>query len=137
MNTMESILKERFRSCEHQFADYLLLMVLILFPTGCTSVTDRDASNNFHDPSTQTAGHPEVTPLAFVQGTVRMVNKELKFLVFDFALDRFPSTGQFLEVHRGNEKIGEIRVTGPTKLTYTAADILSGDIRAGDTVKAK
>lgn len=109
------------------------MVTLSLFSSSCTTTPNPEGGAGLE---TSESIHA-VSPLPFVHGTIRMVNEDLKFIVFDFALDQFPSHGQFLGVYRGDEKVGEVRVSGPTQQTYTAADIVSGDIRVGDKVRAQ
>jgi hypothetical protein len=68
-------------------------------------------------------------------GRVVLVNPALRFVVMDFPVRKMPAVDQRLNVYHNGQKTGEIRVTGPTRDTTTAGDILSGEAQAGDEVR--
>jgi hypothetical protein len=53
----------------------------------------------------------------------------------DFPIGKMPPIDQRLNVYHGGQKTGEVKVTGPTRDTTTAGDLLSGEAQAGDEVR--
>jgi hypothetical protein len=71
------------------------------------------------------------------EGKVVRTNLKLNFVVLDFGFKRLPQVGQQLGIYRLGKKIGQVRVSGPAWETYTVADIVDGEIWAGDEAKLK
>jgi hypothetical protein len=65
-------------------------------------------------------------------GTVTTVNRELKFVVLDYSFKTPPPIDQRLTVFRNGKKVGELKVSGPTRQGATVAVILDGEIQSGD-----
>jgi hypothetical protein len=63
------------------------------------------------------------------------VNKALRFVVVDFANQKLPQLDQKLSVYRFDQKVAEIKVSGPYLGTTVAADITAGDAGPGDLVR--
>jgi hypothetical protein len=70
-----------------------------------------------------------------VHGKIVSVNPALRFVVMDFTLWRMPALGQRLHVYRNEQRIGEIKVTGPAVETTVAGDLTAGEARLGDEVR--
>lgn len=68
-------------------------------------------------------------------GKVVSVNDKLRFVVLDFTLYELPEPGQVLNVYREDRKVGELKVTGPSRNFTTAADITTGDAAIGDEAR--
>ena len=64
-----------------------------------------------------------------------LVDKELGFIVADFAYSQLPPAEQRYYAYRGNLQVGEVITTGQTDETFLVADINKGDIRAGDLIR--
>lgn len=86
-------------------------------------------------PAVTPATAPAVTPAATRTGKVASVKPELRFVVVDFALSGVPADGTPMAVYRAGQKVGEIRITGPSVGTNTAADITAGEAKPGDEVR--
>ena len=71
-----------------------------------------------------------------VIGKVKHVNTALRFVVLEFSVARMPVLDQRLNVYRGQERVGRVKVTGPFLETSVAADIVFGQAEAGDQVRA-
>ena len=69
------------------------------------------------------------------QGKVLLVDKDLGFIVADFAYSQLPPAEQRYYAYRGNLQVGEVITTGQTDETFLVADINKGDIRAGDLIR--
>jgi hypothetical protein len=85
-------------------------------------------------PSTE-AEVPKVRLDPRVHGRIASVNVALRFVVMEFPVWRLPAPGQRLNVYRGEQKIGEVKVTGPTIDTTVAGDLLIGEAQPGDEVR--
>ena len=69
------------------------------------------------------------------QGKVMLVDKELGFIVADFAYSQLPPAEQRYYVYRGSQQVGEVITTAQIDETFLVADINKGDIRAGDLIR--
>jgi hypothetical protein len=70
-----------------------------------------------------------------VYGRIVSVNSALRFVVMDFAVWRMPALDQRLYVYRNEQRIGEVKVTGPSVDTTVAGDLTAGEARPGDEVR--
>jgi tetratricopeptide (TPR) repeat protein len=89
---------------------------------------------NEPQPSTDTARVVKVDDQ--VIGKVVSVNSALRFVVMDFAIRRLPAMEQRLNIYRSGQKIGEVKVTGPTLEMTVAGDIVAGEAQIGDEVRS-
>jgi predicted small lipoprotein YifL len=81
-------------------------------------------------PTKQIITNPQTAP-----GKVASVNMEGRFAVITFPYSTTaPSSGK-VNVYRKNLKVGEVRITGPSKDNNTVGDILSGEVLAGDEIR--
>ena len=71
------------------------------------------------------------------EGKVMLVDKDLGFIVADFAYSQLPPAEQRYYAYRGNLQVGEVIITGQSDETFLVADINKGDIRVGDSVRPK
>jgi hypothetical protein len=78
---------------------------------------------------------PSVRPVDAVTGRVIAVRKELRFVIVDFPTRKMPKLDQLLSVYRLDQKVAEIKVSGPYLGTTVAADITAGDVMEGDSVR--
>jgi hypothetical protein len=72
-----------------------------------------------------------------VMARVVSVVPNLRFVVIDFTNSRQPAMDQRLSVYRVGQKVAEIKVSGPFRNTTVAADLVEGEARYGDEVKAE
>ena len=70
-------------------------------------------------------------------GRVAQVNESLRFVVLDFPPGQLPKIGSRMTVYRQGQKVGEVKVTEPALDTKIAADILAGEAKTGDEVRAE
>jgi hypothetical protein len=56
-------------------------------------------------------------------------------VVIDFGTTKMPKLEQMLWVYRLDQKVAELKVSGPYLGTTVAADITAGDAREGDLVR--
>jgi hypothetical protein len=80
---------------------------------------------------------PRIRPLDDSVGRVVSVHARLRFAVLDYTLYRLPAQGQVLFVERDGAVVGALKVNGPVQGTTLSADVLSGEIRAGDRTRPK
>lgn len=74
-------------------------------------------------------------PLDGAVGRVISVNARLRFVVLDYSLNVLPPIGNRLELWREDERVGELKVTGPVRNTTVVADVVSGEPQVGDQTR--
>jgi len=79
----------------------------------------------------KTAAKPEVMADEGVSGKVVLVNPLLRFLVLDFPVRKLPVVDQRLNIYHNGQKIGEVKVTGPTRDNTIAGDLIPGEANVG------
>lgn len=76
-----------------------------------------------------------LNPLVQPVGLIASINTNLRFVVIDFSLSRVPEVEQRLGVYRQGQKVGEVKISGPTINQNTVADLVAGEARVGDEVR--
>lgn len=76
-----------------------------------------------------------VAPGGGLNGKVLMVDGRGRFVVLNFPLGQMPAVNSALDVYRNGVKVGSIKVTGPQRDDSIVADIVSGDLQAGDAAR--
>jgi hypothetical protein len=76
-----------------------------------------------------------VRPVDAVHGRVIAVRNDLRFVVIDFANSRLPKLDQRLSLYRLDQKVAEVRVSGPYLGTTVAADVTEGSATEGDLAR--
>src|SRR5436190_20324316 len=95
-------------------------LVIALALTGCSSSPKeppakagrRTASARTNDVA-MPGGKPVVRPVETVSGRVVSVNDQLRFVIVDFPNQKMPRLEQKLSVYRTDQKVAEIKVSGP------------------------
>ena len=78
-----------------------------------------------------------VTPDMSLAAKVVSVNVVGRFVVLNFPADKMPKLQQTLFIYRAGLKVAEVKVTGPQDDSHNiVADLISGDPKAGDNVRA-
>lgn len=121
----------------------LLAASFCLLATGCKSKPGAHptvAKKTTPATSTQTnapvaTNAHQVTPGSEIRGEISRVNVAARFAVIGFPVGVMPSKGAVLGVFRQGVKVGELMVSGPQRDTFTVADILKGECRAGDETR--
>ena len=133
-------------------AALLTLLGVAVAWAGCRSTDDPEKAGRPNPASTKGGGllraEPEstdktnTTPAASsapsvlpASGRVHTLNPGLRFVVVDYTLGGMPPLHSRLNVYRNNEKIGEVRLSGPERNGFVAADILEGILQIGDEVR--
>lgn len=73
-----------------------------------------------------------IVPDDRLHARVATINSPGQFAVLDFNVGRIPPLRSELNVYRGNEIVGAVRLTGPARDNLVAADILNGELVVGD-----
>jgi hypothetical protein len=81
-------------------------------------------------------GKTIVTPDLSLAAKVVAVNPVGRFVLLNFPADKMPKLQQTLFVYRSGMKVAEVKVTGPQSENNTVADLVSGDPKVGDSVRA-
>lgn len=76
-----------------------------------------------------------IRPLDASVGAVILVHERLRFVVLDYSLSSLPAPGASLELHRGSNRVGRVRLSRWTGPTTAAADVVEGLPRVGDTAR--
>lgn len=95
-----------------------------------------DANPRSPGPPAPAPRYPVFTPITPVQGRVTLLNEKLRFVIVDFTFHQLPQPGQLLGLYRGAQRVGEVRISGPFRGQTVVADVMSGDARLGDQVRA-
>ena len=80
---------------------------------------------------------PGARPVNVVTGRIVGVRDPLRFVIIDFTNSRMPQLDQQLNVYRLDQKVAELKVSGPYLGTTVAADITAGEVLEGDLVRAR
>lgn len=78
------------------------------------------------------ATDPLVLPTS---GRIHSVNPGLQFVVVDYTIGGAPPMQSLVPVYRGNQKIGQLRLTGPERNGFVAADVVEGIVQIDDEVR--
>jgi hypothetical protein len=78
---------------------------------------------------------PLVTPDNSLGGKVATFNSAGRFVVLDFPGGKMPALEQTMFIYRDGLKVGEVKITGPTRDNNTVADLTSGVANKGDEVR--
>lgn len=122
---------------------YAASALLLLGATGCfggkhkTSPVPPPVVDLNPSPVNEDTNKFIITPDQSIAGRVSSVNENLRFVVLTFPLGQLPPTGSRMNVFRNGAIVGEIKITGPQHGDNSVADIVLGDARSGDEVRAK
>jgi hypothetical protein len=103
--------------------------------TGQRTKSPVAAGDETSAPDQNQPGKSEIRADSSLGGKVASVNPTLRFVVMDFPLRRMPALEQRLNVYRGGQKVGEVKVTGPTLESTIAGDMIAGEAQIGDEVR--
>jgi hypothetical protein len=120
----------------------VLQIMAVLVCAGCGSTAkDPEAkgksirvavqTNDFAGPGRKGA----IRPVESLHGRVVGVNDQLRFVIVDFVNQKLPRLEQKLVVYRLDQKVAEVKVSGPYRGTTVAADITAGEAQMGDIVR--
>lgn len=112
---------------------HIFLLVLLWGSAGCGSTGAGGSAGSA--PPTVGKAPPAPRLDEQVSGRVVLVNVPLRYAVMDFPVERIPQLDQRLGVYRQDQKVGEIKVTGPIMDTSVAGDLVAGEAQVGDEVR--
>ena len=78
-----------------------------------------------------------VTPNTSLAAKVVAANEVGRFVIVNFPADQVPKLQQSLFLYRAGLKVAEVKVTGPQSENNIVADLVSGDAKVGDSVRAE
>ncbi len=107
----------------------------------CFLVASGCARNKSATPATTKSVGPNpsllVTPGAQLAGRVSLVNPTSRYIIATFPVGRLPMQNQRFNVYREGLKVGTVKVSGWQRDVNVAADIVEGECRVGDEIKAE
>ena len=112
----------------------LLALGICFILAGCSHTKPGDAKSGAVNKSGPVV--PTSAPSNAVVGKVARVNTELRFVVVDFSLKPLPPIGNKMNIYRNGQKVGELKIAGPSDGGNIAADLILGQTQPGDTVRA-
>ena len=108
---------------------YFLSLMLGALLVGC-------ATNSA--PPAPAPAAPSVKPTASapVSGAkITHVDARLRFVVLEYRARPVPFIGTRLAVYRAGQRVGEVQITDPIRMSFATADIRSGDLQVGDEAR--
>lgn len=82
------------------------------------------------------SNNPTIIPVVNAPiGQVASVHDALRFVILDFPLHPMPQVDRRLFIYRGQQKVGVVKVTGPSHGRTIAADLIEGEADSGDQVR--
>jgi hypothetical protein len=87
------------------------------------------------DAQSKTDSAENATLVLPTSGRIHSVNPGLQFVVIDYTLGGVPALQSLLPVYRGDQKVGQVRLTGPERNGFVAADVVEGILQTDDEVR--
>jgi len=120
----------------------ILFFALLLSASACkgpekSPATSGKPNRTVTATTNQPPNKPAVRPVNVVIGRVVGVRDPLRFVIVDFTNSRMPQLDQQLNVYRLDQKVAELKVSGPYLGSTVAADITAGEVLEGDLVRAR
>lgn len=100
-----------------------------------SSATTDSAKVSEKPKASEPKSKPLVTPDNSLGGKVATFNSAGRFVVLDFPVGKMPTLEQTMFIYRDGLKVGEVKITGPTRDNNTVADLVSGVANKGDEVR--
>lgn len=117
----------------------LVFVVAALGGAACKSTSPDAAQEPPGSTRTATAtvftNRPSLRPVQTVNGRVIAVRPALKFVIVDFTSSKLPVIDQRMNVYRLDQKVAEVKISGPYLGATVAADITAGQVQEGDLVR--
>jgi hypothetical protein len=106
----------------------VFILTSCLFVSGCAWLP---SSPKKHNPA-----EGETSAMPVMQNVGRVAKVNATFVILTFPVGGIPRVDQKLNVYRKGVKVGEVKVTGPERDINTVADIISGEPKVSDEVRA-
>lgn len=74
----------------------------------------------------------KMKPDSRLRGRIKSVNQQGQYVIIDFGLGRIPPLQTKMNIYRGSDVMGVLNLTGPSRQSIVAGDIISGKAQAGD-----
>jgi hypothetical protein len=124
------------------FLGLMMMALAFLGWAGCKS-SPKETQSNGGTKKTAAQTNEVATPggksvvriVNALNGRIISVKDELRFVIVDFPNQKLPRLEQKLSVYRADQKVAEIKVSGPYRGTTVAADITAGNVSYGDLVR--
>lgn len=111
----------------------MLLMVAVL--AGCKTSAPPSAEATGAPEAAIATNKPTIRPADTLTGRIIAVREPLRFVIVDFASSKMPKIEQRLNVYRLDQKVAELKISGPYLGTTVAADVTAGQAAPGDLVR--
>ena len=109
----------------------VLCCVLLL----CGCATHKSSAAKSPGPEV-TAGKPIVTPDYRLTGTVAKVDNDGRFVIISFLPGPMPKADELLYIYHNGLRVAEVKVDAKYQGdNNTVADIITGDVQAGDEAR--
>lgn len=106
----------------------ICLLLVVVVVAGCSS-SSPPTPVTLAPPGFATA---KMKPDSRLRGRIKSVNQQGQYVIIDFGLGTIPPMQTKMNVYRGSEVVGVLNLTGPSRQSIVAGDIVSGDAQAGD-----
>lgn len=117
----------------------IALAALLLVSGGCRQAPKQAAEKSaaaVQEPSGSRAGtRAAARPSQLLQGRILALRSNLRFVIIDFPNGQMPQLEQKLFAYRLDQRVAELRISGPYRGTTVAADIIAGEPGEGDLVR--
>ena len=97
--------------------------------------TGEDGSAGGNSGDTTSDGSTIIPVVNAPIGQVASVHAVLRFVILDFPLHPMPQVDRRLFIYREQQKVGVVKVTGPSHGRTIAADLIEGEAKTGDQVR--
>jgi len=107
----------------------ILSIVLLAILAGC-------ATQSAPPPNQPVATGPQPVGQFIAAGAkITHVDAKLRFVVLDYRPLAMPAIGTRLGVYRAGQRVGEVQITDPVRVSFATADIRAGEVRVGDEAR--
>jgi hypothetical protein len=117
------------------------LLPCVILASGCKSPQkdsgDTGLSQVVDNVRLAATGPNKLTPATQALGKIVLVNAGLRYVVIDVGVAGVPKVGERMQVFRGDERVGEVRISKESSGSDIAADIILGELQVGDQVRAQ
>jgi hypothetical protein len=125
----------------------ILLFAIALSISGCKGGGGAGASINATNSTARSArtmtattigndtNKPAMRPVQLLNGRIVGTRPALRFVIIDFQNSRLPQLDQVLHVYRLDQKVAEVKISGPYMGSTVAADVIAGEAGDGDLVR--
>ena len=138
-----SVPRVKKRHFGHQIFNVGLALLLVMVASGCSWMPwnwgkKKSAASTVVTPRTTSTNETHLLIAATSAGKIVSVNLQGRFVALQFPTGQLPAIGTQMVVYRGDAKVGEVKISGPTLGNdLIAADIVLGIVQEGDEVRGQ